>query len=140
MSPFHTINHIADIAVVIQAKSREGLLSEGCRAVFFVLTGKVPAGRHPGETVMWKRVKIGYKTFDTLFIDFLNWLVTTADVKGVLPVSVVPRIGKRRAAVTVGFIKAKNGDIIREIKAATHHRYRVNESEGGLRTTVTFDV
>jgi SHS2 domain-containing protein len=142
MSLFRVIDHTADIAVVIEAKDQEELLSEGIRALYYILTGnrKTNVSFKPAVHIGWVRIRIRFKNFDALFIDFLNRVVKTVDMDGVLPVSAVPRIGARRAVVKVGFVKAGSGVIIREIKAATHHNYRVRKTPLGLSTTVTFDV
>ncbi|MBN2325202.1 MAG: archease [Spirochaetes bacterium] len=142
MSPFRIVDHTADIAVVIEAKDQKTLLLEGIRALYSVITG----GRYDDVScnaagrLRWVRIRIGFATFDTLFIDFLNRIVKMVDMYGVLPVDVVPRIGTRRAVLKVGFVKAGKDGIIREIKAATHHNYRVRKTPSGLCTTVTFDV
>jgi len=142
MSPFRVIDHTADVAVVIEAKDREALLSEGARVLCHILTGnlKGEVSCEPGGRIAWVRIRIGFKEFDALFIDFLNRVLKTVDIRGVLPVSVFSRIGARRAVVKVGFVKAGRGVIMREIKAATHHNYRVKRTPCGFSTTVTFDV
>lgn len=142
MSPFRVIDHTSDIAVVIEACDREELLSEGARVLCHILTGN-RKGTVPCDTegrMRWRRIRIGFNNFDSLFIDFLNCVLKMVDMCGYLPVSVVPRLGARRAVVKVGFVKAGQGGIVREIKAATHHNYSVRKTPSGLSTTVTFDV
>jgi SHS2 domain-containing protein len=139
MSPFRVVDHTADIAVVVEGADEEHLLREGTRAVFFLLTDNDP-GRDVVQRTVKKRVKLEFRSFEELFIDFLNRLLSLADTYGLLPVGVAPKIGKNRAVITVRFIRAGPCQITREIKAATHHNYSVERGPIGLLTKITFDV
>ncbi|HUT65826.1 MAG TPA: archease [Spirochaetota bacterium] len=139
MSPFQVVDHTADIAVVIEGDNEEQLLREGTRVVFFLLTDSDP-GRGRVQRTVKKRVKLEYRSFEELFIDFLNRLLSLADIYGLLPVGVAPKIKKNRAVITVRFIHAGPCQLTREIKAATHHNYSVERGPNGLLTKITFDV
>ena len=93
MSPFRVVDHTADIAVVVEGADEEQLLREGTRAVFFLLTDNDP-GRDVVRRTVKKRVKLEFRSFEELFIDFLNRLLSLADTYGLLPVGVAPKIGK----------------------------------------------
>ncbi len=139
MSPFRVVDHTADIAVVVEGADEEQLLREGTRAVFFLLTDNDP-GRDVVRRTVKKSVKLEFRSFEELFIDFLNRLLSLADTYGLLPVGVAPKIGKNRAVIKVRFIHAGPCQLTREIKAATHHNYSVEKGPNGLLTKITFDV
>jgi len=141
MSPFRVVDHTADIAVTIVAQNEEELLKEGIRVLFFLFTeNDIPAARDSGFRVVKKRIKLAYTGFEELFIDFLNRVLSLVDTLGLLPVGVEPRIGHSRAVMAVSFVSVRQLHVIREIKAATHHKYGVTRSAKGIRTRVTFDV
>jgi SHS2 domain-containing protein len=146
MAPFTVIDHTADIAVTIEAVNEEELLQEGIRAIFYLLTESnlIRSSGTAPRNVKKKRIKIDFVSFEELFIDFLNRVLFLVDTAGLLPVGVVTKIGKSRAVMVVHFIPISCGPgkfcVTREIKAATHHNYRVVKRANSLKTVVTFDV
>ena len=139
MSPFRIVDHTADIAVVMEGEDEVQLLRTGMSAVYRILTDS-DADQVRAQKTVKKRIRLEFANFEELFIDFLNRLVSIADSSGLLPVRMEPRIKSRRAVITVRCICAEPAQVVREVKAATHHNYRIERSSEGLLTKITFDI
>lgn len=141
MSSYSLIDHTADLRVELIAKNKKELFNEAVKALFFMLTDKKVEDIDLKEHAICRRIiKVPYNNLDEALIDFLNQLVFFIDTQQILPYDVRIKIRKKKVHSSVFFLK--EGGIVqqREIKAATFHNFRIEESEMGFETLITFDI
>ena len=140
---YRFIDHTADAAVEIVAATREELLSEAARALADLLVDD--AASLEAETSF--AVEIAAEDMESLLVDFLNELIFRFDRDAMLPaharaemLEVVP--DEARARVEIGGVAYDRDrhSIRTEVKAATFHDMRIEDTPAGFRTVVVFDL
>jgi SHS2 domain-containing protein len=141
MSSYSLIDHTADLRVVIEAENKRELFHEAVKALFFMLTDKTMEEIDLRSRYISRRViNIAYNNIDDALIDFLNQLVFFVDTEQILPYDARIQIKKNKVHSRVFFLKDYNNLLQREIKAATFHNFKIEESEEGFKTLITFDI
>ncbi|MCF7811638.1 archease [bacterium] len=139
MRKFRFVDHPADLAVEIEADSRENLFQSGLEAVIALLTGEEDQAILPDLNVA-KIIADGYDDEERL-IRLLNELLYLCQVKDFYPFT-VENVSFDSAQVTA-VIKGKSQGhglrFTREIKAATYHDIRIEKGKS-LKVKIVLDV
>jgi SHS2 domain-containing protein len=135
MEPFKIIDHEADIGFEIYGKTLEELFHNAAFALFSLIVEADDIKAEKGK-------KLEIKDSDGLLIVFLNELLYFWETEGFIPRDLSFKIanGRLSGKVIGGLFNPDNHIIKREIKAATYHRFSINEENGMLKATVILDI
>jgi SHS2 domain-containing protein len=136
---YETIDHTADLGYICRAATLAGLF-ENCGVSFAEMVFGPGGG---GESAVTKSIDVKAGATDELLVHFLNDLLFLWESEPFVPVEVtVSEISANHVCATVAGEKydpAKH-DVATEVKAATYHQLRVDETDDGWMAHVIFDV
>jgi len=136
---FRFIEHPADLAVELEADSRELLFQSGLEAVIALLTGREDQKILPDLS----SASISADGFDDeeRLVGLLNELLYLCQVKDFYPVSVKDvSFDKTQVNAAINGSSSEHGQkLIREIKAATYHDIKIKTGKT-LKVKIVLDV
>ncbi|MFA5177870.1 MAG: archease [Candidatus Omnitrophota bacterium] len=138
MANYEVFEHTADIGVRIKGKDLESLFKNAGLALFQISSRKQFTKDKTHTSI---KVKLGSDNLESLFIDWLNELLSLSAAKGLIFHNIkVNRLEDNFIeAIAVGS-NINNYKINTEIKAATYHQLRVVQKTAGWEAEVILDV
>ena len=128
------IEHTADWALEIRGKDHAQLFENAARGMASLL-----GGRSVGRRASRKRLRLIAPDWETLLVDWLTELLFWLEEEGLILDEV--RIQRIKETEVQGVAMGKKGtDLKRHIKAVTYNDLAIRAAEGGLETTIVFDV
>ena len=134
MSPFREIDHTADWALEVWARTREALFVEAARGMYAL------AGAVPMEAPRTRRlVSLSAGDAESLLVAWLQELLYFTESEGLAfdEFHLAELTAERLEAEVVG---APVQHLAKVIKAVTYHNLAIRETEAGLAVTIVFDV
>ncbi len=135
---YEIIEHTADIGLRVKAGNPKGLFRNAAAAMFQVMAE--PKGRavKAAEELF---VKLNAENLEELFVNWLNELLSLSAAKELIfsDFKINTLEDNRLEAVVIGRPQ-KDFRINSEIKAATYHELKVEETASGWVAEVIFDV
>jgi SHS2 domain-containing protein len=141
MKNYELIEHTADIGIRVKGKDLEELFKNTALAMFDIIAERRP---HPSVhrpqtaniTVIEKADNL-----EELFINWLNELLSLSAAKELIFSDfVINKIGKNALQALAIGENIKDYKINTEIKAATYHQLKLEQTESGWQVEVIFDV
>ena len=134
---YELIEHTADIGIRVRAADLEGLFEKSARAMFDIMAegGKSPA--------LKKKVRIEQEAdkLDELLVRWLNELLSLSETKELIFSGFrIERIEKNILKAEAEGSDIKDYRINKEIKAATYHELKLEQTPSGWQAEVIFDV
>jgi SHS2 domain-containing protein len=127
---YRFVEHTAELEVVLEAESAEGVLEEALRA-FRELTG-------PGKgDEVERRVSVRASDLPALLASWLEELVFLAETEGLVPESADLALDGLEVS---GVVRGHRGEPRPLVKAVTLHRLRFRAENGVWRGRVVLDV
>ena len=138
MANYEVFEHTADIGVRIKGKDLESLFKNAGLALFQISSRKQFTKDKTHTSI---KVKLGSDNLESLFIDWLNELLSLSAAKGLIFHNIkVNRLEDNFIeAIAVGS-NINNYKINTEIKAATYHQLKVARKTAGWEAEVILDV
>ena len=137
MSPFWSIDHTADMGLLVRARTREELFIEAAKGLVLLLAGEFPV-----VPAFWRELEVEAPEMDLLLVDFLSEILALVTVEELVPIKVeIDRLETQSLKARAGFVRLKDlGGLKREIKAVTYHGLSLTETASGLEARLIFDV
>ena len=140
MKNYELIEHTADIGIRLKAKSLNELFKNAALAMFEIMAeDKSPVACHRSPV----KIDIEQKAdnIEELFINWLNELLSLSAVKELIfsDFAIKKLTEKSIEAVALGEV-ASDYKVNVEIKAATYHQLKLEQSKAGWLGEVIFDV
>ena len=128
------IEHTADWALEIRGKDHAQLFENAAMGMASLL-----GGRSVGRWTSRKRLRLIAPDWETLLVDWLSELLFWLEGEGLILHDV--RIEKvNEMEIRAEAMGTKGTDLRRHIKAVTYNDLAIRAFEGGLETTIVFDV
>lgn len=138
MKDYELLEHTADIAIRVKSKDLGGLFQAAACAMFDIAAEKKPA---KDKEIHKISVNQKAESIEELFINWLNELLSLSAVEGLIfedyQISNIDR--NSIEAVAMGS-NIENYRMNTEIKAATYHELKVEDTPVGWVAEVIFDV
>ncbi|MFA5062959.1 MAG: archease [Candidatus Omnitrophota bacterium] len=138
MENYEVFEHTADIGIRVKGKDLKDLFKNAGLAIFRISSRKQFTKNKNHANI---NIKISSDNLESLFVDWLNELLSLSSVRGLIFHSI--KINKLEnnsiEAVAVGS-DINNYKVNTEIKAATYHELKVKEIDGGWAAEVILDV
>ena len=140
MKDFEFIEHTADFGIRVYGKTLPELFVNSAQALFSVILDYEPQGKIP------KTIELEEENIENLFVDWMNELISQFFADKFLPAQYSVNIDSRQKLSTLkADILGENFNpyerkINKEIKAATYHGLKVEETKEGYVAEVIFDV
>jgi SHS2 domain-containing protein len=135
---YELIEHTADVGIRVKAADLEGVFINAGLAMFDIMAGlENPDGKNIEEIT----IKQNADTLDELFINWLNELLSLSAVKELIFTDFKINLpGNNNLQATLIGCDIKNYKINSEIKAATYHQLKLEQTDSGWLAEVIFDV
>ena len=140
MEKFEFIEHTADFGLRVYGKTSEDLFENYATALFSLLTDYQP------KKMISKKITLQGQSLAELLVDWLNELLSMFFADNFLPSEYNLTISDDKGGkILHAEIKGEkfdfeNNELKREIKAATYHELKVEETDRGYVGEVIFDV
>jgi len=137
---YELIEHTADIGIRVKGKDLEELFHNAALAMFDIIAEKVKSTSQKSKV---KNLEINQKAEDSeeLFINWLNELLSLSATKeSIFSDFKIHKIDKKNLQATAIGEDVRNYRVNTEIKAATYHQLKLEESADGWQAEVIFDV
>ena len=140
MVDFEFIEHTADLGLRVYGSTIETLFKNYANVLFSLLTDHCP------ENIITKKITFKSQTLAELLADWLNELLSMFFADQFLPGKYRLKItddkgGKILTAEVEGAVfDPEKIELKREIKAATYHELKIEETDGGYAGEVIFDI
>jgi len=135
---YELFDHTADIGLRVVSPDLDDLFGEAAKGFFSIVVDKIPQRGTP------KRLEFGLEAdrVEFLFVDWLNELLYVFDTKHMLLDNFDVRIdGTRLAATALARpLDHERDQLLREVKAATYHGLRVEQTTNGWIAEVILDI
>jgi len=135
---YEIIEHTADIGVRVRGKDLKELFKNAGLSLFKISSRKQFTKNKKHTTII---IKLKAESIEELFINWLNELLSLSSAKGLIFHNL--RIDSlRENTLQAHCIGSDIGNYIinTEIKAATYHQLKINESADGWQAEVILDV
>jgi SHS2 domain-containing protein len=138
MKHFETLDHTADIGIIVYGENLKALFENAGKAFFHLITDLRKVRRR-----IERRIDIGGESLDRLMVDWLSELLYLHDVENLLfkgfKVESVGESGLK--AVVRGETFQEGLHVIKtEVKAVTYHQIEVGKKNGSWRAQIIFDL
>ena len=138
MENYELIEHTADIGIRVKGGDLKGLFRNAALAMFEILAKQIKPAQKNSEKINLKQKA---DNPEELFINWLNELLSLSAVKGLIFYDFqINKIGKFILEATLLGSSIENYKINTEIKAATYHGLKFEETESGWQAEVILDV
>lgn len=135
--PYEFIEHTADICIRVKAKDLKELFTNTALAMFDIIAEEKSAKTNP------KKIKIEQRADDLeeLFVNWLNELLSLSAVNELIFYDFsIDKIGTDLLVAAVCGRNVSDYKVNVEIKAATYHDLKIEESKDGWQAQIIFDV
>lgn len=138
---YELIEHTADIGIRLKAKDLKGLFKNSALAMFDIIAEKkspVTAHRSPVKKII---VKQKSNNLEELFVNWLNELLSLSATKELIFSDfTINKLNENVLKAVVIGNDMKNYKVNTEIKAATYHELKLEQTSSGWQAEVIFDV
>ncbi len=138
MDGFGTFDHTADLGLLVDADSLEGLFSTALAGLMELMV----SGPRDGE-VTWLPLELTGQDTADLLVQALNEAVYLLDGEGLVAVALEPdQLGPTRLAGRLGVVPfdPSRNRLGQGVKAVTYHQARVERTIGGWQARLVADV
>ncbi|MFH1507105.1 MAG: archease [Candidatus Omnitrophota bacterium] len=134
---YEIIEHTADIGIRVKARDPKELFVKTALSMFDIIAQPEIESK-PSKDI---EIKLKAGDLDELFVTWLNELLSLSATKELIfSVFRIKKIGKNNLDAIVSGSDIKNYRLNTEIKAATYHQLKLEETESGWLAEVIFDV
>ncbi len=135
---YQIIEHTADIGIRVKAIDAQSLFKNSALAMFDIIAERKHSAPAAAKEI---RIEVKADNLEELFINWLNELLSLSFAKELIFSDFkISQIGENTLeAIAVGE-DAKNYKFNSEVKAATYHQLKIEESQDGWQAEVIFDV
>lgn len=140
MKNYELIEHTADIGIRVKAHDLKELFINAALAMFDIIAEKGPSakGQMPRTPYI---IKQKADNLDELFINWLNELLSLSATKELIFNDFkINKLDITKLEATAIGEDIKNYKVNTEIKAATYHQLKLEETKSGWQAEVIFDV
>ena len=135
MASYEFLDHTGEMVLLVRAPGLDQLFAEAARALGELEREGVP---ETGQTVSC-RVTLNAGDLPTLLIDWLNELIYLSETEAAVPVRATVHLAEpARLNAEVELTRLERRPAL--VKAATHHRLRLEQGPAGWVAEVTLDV
>lgn len=136
MKGFEEITHTADLALRVRGKDLAELMINAARGLS-ALMHENPLASDATDDI--RRISITAMDAESLLVEWLSELALLAESEGVVFHTICICSISETALTAV--VRGRTGLVLqRTIKAVTYHKLVIIQTDGGLETTVVFDV
>lgn len=137
MKTYELIEHTADIGIRVQGKDLKELFANAAEAIFDIIAEKSTKSP-PEETI---EIRQSAEDTEELFINWLNELLSLSSAKELIfSKFLIKKIDRNRLEAAVIGSPMEGYKVNVEVKAATYHQLKLQESESGWQAEVILDV
>ncbi len=139
---YEFIEHTADVGIRVKAGDLKGIFKNAALAMFDIVAEKRTENREQ-RTENSREIIVKQKANDLkeLFVNWLNDLLSLSAVKGLIFCDFkINKIDEGNLQAVAAAEAIKNYKVNVEIKAATYHQLKLEETKGGWQAEVIFDV
>ena len=140
MKDYELIEHTADIGIRVKAGDLKELFKNTALAMFDIIAEKK---RNTQYSIRNTQYTIQQKADDLeeLFINWLNELLSLSATKDLIFSGFkIEKLGKNNLEATLFGDDIKNYKVNTEIKAATYHQLKIEQTVSGWEAEIIFDV
>jgi SHS2 domain-containing protein len=136
---YELIEHTADIGIRVKAKGLAEIFKNAALAMFDIIAEeKSQVTSHKSQVI---RIKQKADNLDELFINWLNELLSLSATEELIFLDFkIDKIDDKNIQAKAFGQDMKNYRVNSEIKAATYHQLKLEETNGGWTAEVIFDV
>jgi SHS2 domain-containing protein len=138
---YELIEHTADIGIRVRGKDLRELFENAARAMFDIIAEKKP--QVAGRKSQVKKIIIKQKAenLEELFVNWLNELLSLSAVKELIFEDFnIKKIDENNIEASATGSSVDNYRVNTEIKAATYHELKLEQTKAGCLAEVIFDV
>jgi len=138
MAHVRVLNHTADYAVTIKARSLEDLFSGGLEAINFYCAPCKPENLTTSKKY---QIQIEEDNLEDLFVRFLNELLFVMEDNNVIIYTInYDKLSSCAVEAEVTALSKNRTALAGEIKCATYHNLKIEKKGGFIEAAVLFDV
>jgi SHS2 domain-containing protein len=138
MKNYELIEHTADVGVRVTAASLKELFQNAACAMFDIMAEEVNPGVKETKKIQIKQTA---GDADELLVNWLNELLSLSATKSLIFSDfAIKKIDSNNLKAVVSGGDIKNYKVNTEIKAATYHELKLEQSNSGWKAEVIFDV
>ncbi len=141
MNDFEFIEHTADIGSRERGSDLKDVFKKAAVAMFGIIADKNPKVK--GSGLKTKKISINVQSgnLEELFVDWLNELLSLSATKEMIFFDFqINTLNKNNLHAQATGAGAGNYKVNTEIKAATYHQLKLEETESGWQAEIIFDV
>jgi len=135
---YEILEHTADIDIRVKGKDLKEVFSNAALAMFDIM-----AERKKEATLIQEKIKIELKAdnLEELFVNWLNELLSLSAIKELIFTGFkINKLEQNNLQAEAEGEDIKNYKVNTEIKAATYHELKLEQSPSGWQVEVIFDV
>jgi len=138
LSNYEFIEHTADIGIRVKADDLKGIFKNTALAMFEIIAERQKEGEGSQQNL---EIEQEAENLDELFINWLNELLSLSATKELIFCDFrINKLDKNGLKATAIGEDIRNYRVNTEIKAATYHQLRLEQTEAGWQAEVIFDV
>jgi len=139
MKNYELIEHTADVGIRVKAEDLKGLFENSAAAMFDIIACRVNAQSSCQSKEII--IKLESEDLEELFVTWLNELLSLSSAKELIFYDFkINKIDRNMLQAIVAGEEMKNYKVNAEIKAATYHQLKLEETSSGWQAEVIFDV
>ena len=136
--PYEFFEHTADIGIKVRGQDLNQLFQNAALAMFDIIARKHSVTKTSLEII---EIKQEAEDLEELFVNWLNELLSLSATKELIFSDFkIQKLTVRNLQATVSGSPAKGYELTTEIKAATYHGLKLEQSKSGWQAEVIFDV
>lgn len=141
MKNYELIEHTADVGIRVKGKDLRELFENAAVAMFDIIAEKKPQATGRRSQAKEILVKQKAENLEELFVNWLNELLSLSAVKEVIFEGFnIKKIEENNIEAYVVGVSVDNYKVNTEIKAATYHELKLEQTKAGWLAEVIFDV
>jgi len=138
MKKYEILEHTADIGIRIEANDLGSLFRNAALALFDIMAEEKAPKDGQNHDIL---VCLKAENRDELFVNWLNELLSLSGAKGLIFKDFrIDKIDEREIEAVAWAGDIEDYKVNTEIKAATYHQLKLEESASGWKAEVIFDV
>ncbi|MBU0649463.1 archease [Patescibacteria group bacterium] len=134
MKKYEILEHRADLKIKVWAKDRQELFCNALKAAFEAIEPNIV-----GAGTRVRKIRAASEDENSLLIDFLNEAIYLSDVNNETYIDVKFESFARHGLAAELVARPVKG-FKQEIKAVTHHGFKIEKTEKGLEADIIFDI
>ncbi len=141
MKNYELIEHTADIGIRVRGSDLKGLFKNAALSMFDIIAERKPCIRYQVSGIKEIIIRQRADDLEELFINWLNELLSLSAIKEKIFCDFsFKSLDERNLEAEVFGCDIKDYKVNVEIKAATYHELKLEESKSGWQAEVIFDV